>query len=256
MAQTLQSVSQALKILELLQQHPSLGVSDISELLAVSPSTAHRLLSTLLESNFVKQEQPGRKYQLGPLMSGSRTASAVEHCIEIATPHMLTLRDTTQETVHLATLTRAHTRFVAAYESPHIMRVTSRVGRQLPAHATAAGKILLSALSDAELAELYPEGDLAQPTTGSIGTAAELRRHVAHAREVGYARNMSEAEPGVGALAVPLRHPAGGVVCSLTVTGPDARLNPTGDVRLSAHERDLLRQLSATARSIEAELRY
>lgn len=256
MAQTLQSVSQALKILELLQRTPSLGVSEIAALLEVSSSTAHRLLSTMADADFVRQGPVGRKYQLGPAMQISRNASLIEHCIEVSTPHMIALRDESSETVHLAVLTRTETRFVAAFESPLIMRVTSRVGRELPAHTTAAGKILLARLDSADFAERYPEEELTAGTAESIHSTEQLRLEVLRAGELGYARNSGESESGVAAIAVPLRHPDGLVTCSLTLTGPESRFNPTRDPEISAREAELLSMLQATARTIESELRY
>ncbi len=256
MAETLQSVSQALRILELLQVHETLGVSEIAEKLSVGSSTAHRLLATLAEANFVRQGPQGRKYQLGSAMQGSGTGAAIEHCVEIGLPYMERLRDATGETIHIAILSRTSTRFVAAVESNHMMRVTSRVGRILPAHTTAAGKLLLSYLPDDELAALYPDGTLLSGTPESFHSLSDLRGELESARADGYARNLAESEQGVAALAVPVYRPAGPVLCSLTVTGPDSRFNPERSRDLSARERSLLAMLFECAERISAELSF
>lgn len=253
-SQTLNSVSQALRVLELLQEHPSLGTTEIARMLDLSSSSTHRILVTMLEADFVRQTATGRKYQLGPAMSGSRNATAIEDCIEVGAPFMATLRDESGETVHLAVLRRTDTHFVAAYESHLIMRVTSRVGRRIPAHATAAGKLLLSFLSDDELRALYAGHELSRQTADSIRTFDALIEAIREARRTGYARNMLESEAGIAALAVPLRYPDGRVTCSLTLTGPDSRFNPGGGPGLSDRERELLDMLQASAQAIEAEL--
>ena len=253
MAQTLSSVSQALKILLLLQQRDDLGVSDIARTLDISSSSAHRLLATLLADRFVSQQYTGGKYQLGPAMRGAMTSA--ERVIEIGSPHMAALRDASAETVHLAVLRGTETHFLAAFESPRIMRVTSRVGTVLPAHATAAGKLLLAALSDSEIAGLYPAGHA--PTggaPGSILTVGQLITEVASARRDGYGRNLAESEVGVAALAVPLTDASGRTAYSLTVTGPDALYNPDHTIALSARETELLGMLRVAASRIEAEL--
>ena len=256
MAETLQSVRQALNILKLLRQHPTLGVSEIAALLAVSSSTAHRLLATMSQVGFVRQAEPGRKYELGPAMQFAGHTSAVEHCIEVGTTHMIALRDASSETVHLAVLTGAATRFVAAFESPLMMRVTSRVGRELPAHTTAAGKVLLGRLDDEQFAELYRNGPLDANTSESIDTLPQLRAAVASARELGYAVNRGESEQGVAAIAVPLHHPSGRITCALSLTGPEARFNPGGSIDLSSREAELLRLLRSAAAAIESELAF
>ncbi|GAA0992996.1 IclR family transcriptional regulator [Subtercola frigoramans] len=252
MAQILQSVSQALKIVVLLQEQPSLGVLDIARALDISSSSAHRLLATLVEANFVVQPQAGGKYALGPAMKGP--SSEIERLIEVATPDLVALRDRSQETVHLAVIRGTDTHFVSAVESPRVMRVTSRVGRSLPAHTTAAGKLLLASLSDDELAELYRDHDFSGGTESSIGGLAGLRVEVRLAGARGYGRNLAESEHGVAALAVGLRDAQGRVFASLTVTGPDSLFNPAGTEALSDRERELLEMLTETAAHLESEL--
>lgn len=254
MAQTLGSVRHAMKILALLQKKPLLGVTEIALELDVSSSTAHRLLATMHEERFVRQVLPGRKYQLGPAMEGSRNPSAVEDFIELGVTHMTALRAETDETVHIALLRGTETHFVAASESQRMMRVASRVGRRLPAHTTAAGKLLLSLHSDEEVRALYANHTLVTPTSASIPTIDALISALREVRRQGFARNMVESEVGVAALAVPLRNVDGTVDCSLTLTGPDSRFNPDGSKGLSPREEELLAMLRAAATMIESEI--
>lgn len=255
MSQILQSVRQALLLLELMQHTASLGVSEAAERLGVSSSTAHRLLVTMQEARFVQRSAVGRKYELGPAMQASRTAGAIEHLVEVSAPHMIALRDASGETVHLAVLSGTDTTFIAAFESQKIMRVTSRVGRRLPAHTTAAGKLLLAHLPEAEFDRLYPDDDrLSLGTSSSVATVAALRGEMEAARRLAYSRNMAESEPGVAALAVPLAGVGGAIDCSLTITGPDSRFNPGRSEVLSAREEELLAMLRQTAAHIEADL--
>ncbi len=250
--QILKSVRQALNLLELLQRFPSLGVSDVAAQLDISSSTAHRLLATMQDADFVQQTGAGRKYQLGPAMKSSRHSAAINQLVEISAGHMIALRDRAGETVHLAALSGTGTKFIAAFESPHIMRVTSRVGRILPAHTTAAGKLLLSYLSSDELAALYPDGRLDPGTTASLQTLEGLRAELETVRQLGYGRNMAESELGVAALAVPLTTRDGRSTYALTVSGPDLRFNPERKSALSDREDALLDMLRTTALRIEA----
>lgn len=254
MTQTLKSVSQALRILELLQRHERLGVSEIAAKLGISSSSAHRILATMQEAGFAQQSHPGRKYELGPRMQASRHGAVIERILDAATPQMLALRDVTGETVHLAALTGTDTRFLAAYESQHIMRVTSRVGTVLPAHTTAAGKVLLSHLPDDQLTSLYPPGTLTEETPESITTLDALRAELRTVRELGYGRNLAESELGVAALAVPLTDPDHQLTLALSVSGPDFRFNPDRTTKLSDYERELLGRLRSTVQRIEQHI--
>lgn len=250
--QTLSSVQHALRILLVMRERGDLGVSDAARSLGISSSSAHRLLITLQAEGFVEQVRAGGKYRLGPVMQ--HTATAVDRVIQIASPHMAQLRDSSLETVHLAALSATETRFLAAFESPRVLRVTSRVGRSLPAHATAAGKLLLSYSSDDGVRALYPAGPIPGGTAASAVDVDALLGEIRDIRSLGFGRNRSEAEDGVAALAVPILDAAGRAFFALTVTGPDANWNPERTAGLSPREQELLATLRATAVRIETEL--
>ena len=252
MAQLLQSVSQALRILRLLQEHRELGVSEIARALDIGSSTAHRLLATLADARFVTQGQAGGKYELGPSMRSA--ASVLDEVLEVGAPRMQALRDLSSETVHLAVLRGTQTHFVAAFESPRIMRVTSRVGQTLPAHVTAAGKLLLAQHTDDAVRELYAGTALTGGANPGERALDDLLAELATVRVAGYGRNLAESETGVAALAVALNGPDGHVVGTLTVTGPDSLFNPTHSPGLSAREAELIRMLRETADHIHTDL--
>ncbi|MEO6827192.1 MAG: IclR family transcriptional regulator [Microbacteriaceae bacterium] len=256
MADTLQSVRQALRILNLLQAHEQLGVSEVSLKLDIGPSSAHRILATLHEANFVRQNLPSRKYRLGPAMTGSRNAAAIEHCSEVAEPYLADLRDITGETVHLAARSGITTKFVAVFESNHVMRVTSRMGTALPAHTTSAGKVLLAELPDAELDALYPIEALPKATAQTLPTRSALKAELKQINTLGYATNRAESEPDVVALAMPVSRPAGARICAVTVTGPASRMNPDRSRPVCAQERDILDAMREHIDRIQAKLSY
>jgi DNA-binding IclR family transcriptional regulator len=255
-ADTLQSVHQALRILTLLQRHDELGVTQIANELSLGKSSTYRLLSTLKDARYVDQT-PSRGYRLGPEMSSSPEAASVKHCADIAEQHLVRLRDETGETVHVGVLNGRFIEFVAVSESKHMVRVSSRIGFTVPAHTSAAGKILLSTMTESQLDTLYPPGSELETLTGqTISTREQLRDELDVVRRLGYARNVSESEVGLYALAVILPRPSGRPVCTLALTGPMARISPGSGKQLSASEEDLLAKVRETAEDIAAELRY
>lgn len=256
MADTLQSVHQALRILTLLQRHQELGVTQIANELSLGKSSTYRLLATLKDARYVDQT-PSRGYRLGPEMSSSPEAASVQHCADISEKHLRKLRDETGETVHVGVLNGRYIEFVAVSESEHMVRVSSRIGFTVPAHSSAAGKILLSTMSDSQLNALYPLGsELEALTKQTISTREQLGEELDVIRRVGYARNVSESEIGLYALAVLIPRPVGRPVCTLALTGPTARISPGPGKVLSPSEEDLLTKLRSAAENISAELRY
>ncbi|MFJ4267566.1 IclR family transcriptional regulator [Paenarthrobacter nicotinovorans] len=255
MSNTVQSVQQALRVLDALQKKPELGITEIANELHCAMSTAHRLVTTLAEAGYVQRSTTGRKYRLGPAMLGANDAAAIEHCIEKAQTHMESLRDLSGETVQLAILQKASIRFVAGVESRNIMRVTSRVGTLMPAHATASGKLLLSMREDAELARLYHAG-LGEPLTTAGETSVErFLEEVRRVRDVGFGQSVNEVEMGVAALAVAINRPKGRVLCALTVSGPSSRFG-AGEGAANQTRAAHLHELRVHADRISHELTF
>jgi len=255
MAQTLQSVTQALRVLTELQSREAAGVTELAEALDIGPSTVHRLLTSLLEHAFVERAT-GRRYRLGSAMRLSPDAAAIEHCIEVGHEVMKALRDASAETVHISVLDGARSKFVAAIESPHMMRVTSRVGRRLPAHTSAAGKALLAELPTERLHAVYPHEHLPRVTDRSVDSRTQLETELELTRSRGYGRNFGESEADLAALAVVIRRPSGVPLCSLTLTGPISRINPGGSVEVSDRELELVDLLKRHAAQLEQQLEH
>lgn len=251
----LQSVRRALQVLSVLQDEDELGVSEAAQRLGVSSSTAHRLLSTMEAEGYVRHISGSRRYELGGALQSVRYSAEIDEILDLGRVHMAALRDRSQETVHIAMLAGTATRFLAASESPHIMRVGSRVGQRLPAHRTAAGKLLLSQLPGDEAVLRYrrtpPDSPDSVPPEAMAALVAELER----TRVRGFAFNHGESELGVAALAVPLRTPGGDSPCCLTISGPASRINPERGPALSEREEELLGMLRESAAAIEAGTR-
>ena len=117
-------------------------------------TTVHRLVSVLVERGWAKMT--GRGYGLGflPLQA----AAAFERSLDIrfeAEPYLVTLRNTFEETVHLATLDQEFRivyldKLVPRFQAVGLMR--SRVGATAPAYCTGVGKAMLARLPEPELA--------------------------------------------------------------------------------------------------------
>ena len=103
------------------------------------------------------------------------------------------------------------------------LTVAAAVGRSLPVHATASGKVLLAHLADAE-SEVALEGSLVAHTHRTITRPAELRRQLDVVRAQGFAFDDEELELGVRAVSAPVRDREGNVIAALSVTCPTSRL--------------------------------
>ncbi len=177
----------------------------MSEYLSVASSTAHRVLAMLQYRGFVRQSSSSRAYEPGPALT--EIAFSVLRQIDVreqVRPLLDGLAAHYGETVHLARLDGSLVSFVDAVESDRAVRVGSRMGKTLPAHASASGKVLLSLLPDEAVVALYPREELEPLTPHTLSTRTALLEDLDRIRKRGYASGLQESEDGVIAVAVPL----------------------------------------------------
>jgi DNA-binding IclR family transcriptional regulator len=227
-------VDNALKVLLLLDERPELRLTEVSEVLGVATSTAHRILAMLLYRGCVRQDPVTRAYLPGTALT--RVASSIMQRFDVRTslrPLLEHLNRELHETVHLGVLVGADVQFVDAIESPQAVRVASRLGRAMPASATSTGKALLAELSDEQVVVLYPEDALPTLTAKSVATRGELLRQLALVRRRGYATSSEESEAGVASMAVALAASSDSRL-AFNVALPTSRRSRAGDRRMAA----------------------
>ncbi|MGV9249399.1 IclR family transcriptional regulator [Streptomyces sp. NPDC003710] len=197
-----EAVHRALVLLKLMGEEGSLGVTEAAAALDVNPSTAQRLLATLVGDGFAVQGS-GKRYEPGPEFLGPRALRTVPSLRERLRPHLERLFERVCETVHVATLVGTEIHHLDGIEATtHALRFGLRTGVTLPAHATSAGKAMLADLSTGDLDALYRivlSGNRARESRIDLkGLRDELER----TRRRGFATNFEESESGVAAFAV------------------------------------------------------
>ncbi len=200
-----------------------LGVSELAARLGLAKSTVHRLLSTLARDGLVERDEAGR-YRLGLKLYelGAIVADHLDLHDVIAGP-IDDLRNRTGETVHVAILEGAEVVYIARRESPHTLRLFSRVGHRNHAHCTSTGKVLLAFLSEPERAAILDGRQLVAHTPHTITDRDRLEEELEAIRRRGWAENLNESEMGVTSLAAPIRDASGRVVAAISVAGPGPR---------------------------------
>lgn len=219
--QPVKSAERTVRILELLAAAPTrLTLADLHARTGYPRSSLHALLRTLRELRWIETDAGGTAYGIGAraLLCGTAYLDA-----DPALPHAIglieELRAETGYTTHFARLSGASVLYLATRESNRYPRLLTRVGRQLPAHATALGRALLAELTDAEVDRLLPD-PLPRPTERTIGDRARLHAELERVRECGYAAEREQAVAGTAcvAVAVGYRIPATDAIsCSMPV---------------------------------------
>jgi len=220
------SVQRALELLSVIAQGEELSLAKLAGATALAPSTAHRLLNTMLDLGFVRQDE-SRRYGPGHRLLG--LVSAAEQRLAAlraaALPHMTELASACGETAHLTILDGSQVVFIEQVLGSGTIRVEVKVGSRMDAHVTAAGKALLAWQPDAYLEPLFAAG-LRRFTPSTLTDPEALRQDLAGVRAHGWASELEEHELGAGCVAAPIMPAAGTPIASLSVSGPTSRLRP------------------------------
>ncbi|MCL2482910.1 MAG: IclR family transcriptional regulator [Propionibacteriaceae bacterium] len=239
------SVDHALRIAAILQLEEHLTVTDAARRLAVAPSTAHRLLQTLVYRDFAVQDS-NRAYRVGPILElAAQCMSMATRLRASSAPHLRWLVDHLHESANLTIRTGVAARFISSVESDQILRVGSREGMVFPAHQTTGGLLLLAELTSEELASAYASTRQGEPGA-RIPDLKALAVELARIRHYGYAINSELSERGVIAVGVPIRDTDHVAVAGLSVSLPSVRFE---QARLAT----ILTSLRRAASAIEAD---
>jgi DNA-binding IclR family transcriptional regulator len=236
-----ESVTKAAELLRLFSQHSELRLSDVGQTIGVSPSTAHRLLTTLEASGLISQNTITRCYEPGPELLGLALAlTPGSSRWAYVRPFLADLSERVGETVNVVTLQVTDAAFVESVEAQTPLRVGSRLGLRMPANCVSGGKILLAALSDEELLARYPHERLPILTPRSISTRTELLAELKQVRRRGSATNFGESEPDVSGVAVGVASRTGDVSYAIAVSAPRSRV-------AQSHVKGIVTELRKTA---------
>ena len=239
----IESVDNALRLLLMFTERRSVRIADASRELEIARSTAHRLMQMLNYHGFVQQDPGSSTYLAGPTLVELGLAVVRDLDVRsLARPELESLATQLGETVHLVELDGSAVLFLDSVEAPRAVRVGRRTGVLLPAHATSAGKALLAALSVERVRELYPSTTLPRVTEATTTSRKALEAELDEIRRQGFATNIGESEPDIGAVGVAIcdRHgvPRGAISVSVPLSRFDTADAPRiAEVAMAAVQR-------------------
>ncbi|MGH3387840.1 MAG: IclR family transcriptional regulator [Actinomadura sp.] len=221
MAEAVRSLERAFELLEhLADADGELTLSELAEASGLPMPTIYRLMRTLVNNGYVRQ-QPSKRYALGPrlIRLGERAGRLLDAW---ARPALERLVDKLGETANMAVLEGDDVVYVAQVPSRHAMRMFTEVGRRVRPHCTGVGKALLAQLPAETVQAIVGRTGMPAHTPRTITDPAALAEELALVRQQGYALDDEEQELGVRCVAVPLLgSPA---PAAISVSGPSGRM--------------------------------
>nr|ALK02267.1 IclR regulator [Streptomyces sp. FXJ7.388] len=234
----------ALAVLEALAEASRpLTLSELSRLVNLPKSTLHRLMLSLTDIGLAVRRE-SKSYELGTYLSrlgATGGPAGVQRLSYPVTPFLLELFQLTNRIVSLGTLSGTNIQHVGTLYGQEHARLAMALRQPVPAHGSAAGKLLL-ALSRHDPADL--SGTAGAGKGATRGRRDALRREFERIRRTGLSYARSECIPDLVELAAPVRLGRAGPVAAVVV----------GD---TVHTRDLrgvARALLDTVGAIEQQL--
>jgi DNA-binding IclR family transcriptional regulator len=195
-------------------------VGELALATGLPKSTTSRLVGALERQGLLQRETERGSLRAGPvLLRFARREQIGPDLVGLAGPTLDRLAAESGETVNLGVSTPAVVEQLDQRDSRHFLGSTNWVGRRVPHHASALGKVFLAFGPIA-----LPPGPLARLAPRTIVDPQALARELATVRARGYATAVDELEPGLWAVAAPVRGATGTVVAALSVSGPTVRL--------------------------------
>lgn len=223
-AEGMGGLAKGLAIIEALSARGVQSAADAARAAQSTRAAARRCLLTLVELGYV--ERIGREFKpLPKLRNLGQPGSLHDRLAEASTDILAYGRDKLNESVSLGVLEGENVLFVARAEAEHIVSTGVRIGARLPAYCSATGRVLLGALSDAEIRTIIGGKTLAQRTPRTIVKPALILQEINQSRTSGFAISDQELELGMRSLAVPVRDTDGKIVAALSCSAYTARVN-------------------------------
>jgi IclR family pca regulon transcriptional regulator len=196
--------------------HTRMSLAEIAAATTLARPTAHRLLATLIELGYVRQD--GSVFELTPRVLDLGYAFVSSQGLsQVARPHLEELVHRTGESSSMAQLSGCDIVYTARVAVPKIIALRVEIGTRFPAVVTSQGKVLLAALTPDAL-----ELALKQPSQSQVVIArrdrTDLDDELAQVRDRGWALADEELAPGVRSIAAPVRDGTGAVRAAVNVT--------------------------------------
>ena len=212
-------LGKGLHLLTLLGNHPDgVTLSDLAVEADLPTSTAYRLLNAMVAPKFVTFDLATRRYHLGlKVFELGHQVSSVKSLVDIATPAMQRLADTTHELISLAVLEHNEMVILKRIEPKERLHIKAYVEGRFALHTTSLGKSLLAYMLENERERVLQDLTLTKMTERTITDLGALREELVRTRGRGYGICDEENDVGIRAVGAPILNAQGRVQAALSV---------------------------------------
>jgi DNA-binding IclR family transcriptional regulator len=216
------SAERAMELLEFFSdwRRPA-SIKEISQSLGYPQSSTSVLLRALTNAGYFDHDA-----RTGMYMPSVRILLAAEWIGEqlFSEQSLLRLmekvRDKTGHTVMVGVQDGVHTRYLHVLRATRVNPFVTRIGSLRPLFRSAAGKMLLTVITEREIALLLRRANAQENDAALHLSLEEVLKERADTKRTGYAISRGTSVPGAAALAILVPVPRGAKAMTLSVGGP------------------------------------
>jgi len=211
---TTRSIDRALDILEtFLHEGGNLSLTEIAESTKLNSSTAHRIVSALLERKFLIRNNQ-KKYNLGPKITelGNISNINIDNQLKrIAKGYMIELKDKYDEDVRLFVVDGREKLCIESIQSSKISEHIMDVGDKHDILSGAPGRVFLAYMNKEKRKNIIENSEITEKDLKTV-------------KEKGYALSIGEKKEGLVGLAAPIMDNNNNIIASMSLSGPAQRM--------------------------------
>jgi DNA-binding IclR family transcriptional regulator len=224
------TLERGLSILQFFKRSPDAAIPEVAESVGLSRSTTYRIAERLRELGFLEVNRSTNRWRLGrEAVQLGVVALQSTDVMQVAPELLRMLLEMAGEAVNLAVFDADSMVLLYREQGPQSVTISSRLGSHRPMHASAVGKVFLSAMEERERRVLINRLSFKRFTESTITSAVALDREVAEIRARGYSIDRSEFEATLACAAAAVFDHRRQPVAAISVSGPAERIMPQVD---------------------------
>lgn len=220
----IQSLVKAANVLDILKsENRELTIAEISEFLNIPPSTAHRILSTLIDVGYVSKDDRTHLYGLGPALIplGIKASSKLDPQA-VGKLILEKLSDITREDSYFIIKSGDKGLLLSKAEGKHSLKIVENFGIEIDLHKGAIRKTIL-AFQDEDYINYYLKRDLSDYLNAPVDKEV-LRRELRQIKNEKISVSDSEYIDSVIGIGAPVFNYKDQLVGSIGVVIPKERI--------------------------------
>lgn len=224
---TIKSVKKALILLKkILSTSEEVSIGELQKEFGINQSTIHHLMKTLKVEGFVSQSIATRRYTIGPeLFNLWVKQNNLTNYFYRSFPVLEDVVSKLNETTSLFIRREHEAICVIGKESRHTLKASLRIGRHIPLHCTATGKVFLAYLDEETVNQIIYRSGLHKYMPNTITKPDILFNELDQIKKHGYALELEEYEDMINAVGVPIFNNRGEVILVMTQIAPLTRMD-------------------------------